>query len=75
MHIYRRFTIAALALLALSGTIIAADEVTIAYQTGVDPAKVAQADGLYEKATGARINWRKFDAGAEVLTAIASGDV
>jgi taurine ABC transporter substrate-binding protein len=45
------------------------------YQTGVDPAKVAQADGLYEKATGARINWRKFDAGAEVLTAIASGDV
>jgi taurine transport system substrate-binding protein len=36
---------------------------------------VAQADGLYEKATGATINWRKFDAGAEVLTAIASGDV
>lgn len=75
MPIHRRFTIAALALLAFSGVIRAADQVTIAYQTGVDPAKVAQADGLYEKATGAKINWRKFDAGAEVLTAVASGDV
>lgn len=75
MRIFRRLTAAALALLAFSTTSFAADEVTIAYQTGVDPAKVAQADGAFEKATGARINWRKFDAGAEVLTAIASGDV
>lgn len=75
MHIHRRFTLAALALLVFSGITRAADEVTIAYQTGVDPAKVAQADGLFEKTTGAKINWRKFDAGAEVLTAIASGDV
>lgn len=75
MNIYRRFTVAALTVLAFSGPTLAAETVTIAYQTGVDPAKVAQADGLYEKATGATINWRKFDAGAEVLTAIASGDV
>lgn len=75
MNIYRRFTVAALTALAFSGPTLAAETVTIAYQTGVDPAKVAQADGLYEKATGATINWRKFDAGAEVLTAIASGDV
>ena len=75
MNIYRRFIVAALTVLAFSGPTLAAETVTIAYQTGVDPAKVAQADGLYEKATGATINWRKFDAGAEVLTAIASGDV
>ena len=49
--------------------------VTIAYQTGADPAKVAQADGIYEKATGWKINWRKFDTGADVIAAIASGDV
>ncbi|BCL74610.1 taurine ABC transporter substrate-binding protein [Jeongeupia sp. HS-3] len=52
-----------------------ADEVTIAYQTTVEPAKVAQADGSYEKATGSKISWRKFESGAEVITAVASGDV
>lgn len=78
MNIAKRTTLAALvslALLPLANTARAADEVTIAYQTGVDPAKVSQADGVYEKVTGAKINWRKFDAGAEVITAIASGDV
>ena len=49
--------------------------VTIAYQTGVDPSKVAQADGLYEKATGRVISWRKFESGSEVIAAVASGDV
>lgn len=49
--------------------------ITIGYQTGVDPAKVAQAEGAYEKALGLKIDWRKFDSGADVITAIASGDV
>ncbi|MEC5206769.1 taurine transport system substrate-binding protein [Vogesella perlucida] len=52
-----------------------AEDVTIAYQTGVDPSKVPQANGEYEKATGAKINWRKFESGAEVVAAVASGDV
>jgi len=52
-----------------------AGEVTIGYQTGVEPAKVALADGEYEKATGTKINWRKFDNGAELIRAMASGDV
>ena len=30
---------------------------------------------LYEKATGATIDWRKFDSGADVIAAIASGSV
>ncbi|WP_029356739.1 taurine ABC transporter substrate-binding protein [Bosea sp. 117] len=74
----RRHLLAATAALALSaaaiGTAFAAD-VTIGYQTGADPAKVAQASGAYEKATKANINWRKFDSGADVIAAIASGDV
>ncbi|GAA5786297.1 taurine ABC transporter substrate-binding protein [Chitiniphilus shinanonensis] len=66
-----------LSALSLAGAALAvhAADVTIAYQTTVEPAKVAQADGAYEKASGASIDWRKFESGAEVITAVASGDV
>lgn len=68
--------LAAATVLALSNFAVAADqEVTIAFQTDVDPAKVAQADGEYEKATGWKINWRQFNSGSEVFAALASGDV
>lgn len=70
---FQRFVAAAFSLL-LSGAAFAA-EVTVGYQTGVEPAKASLADGLYEKATGAKINWRKFDNGAELVRALASGDV
>jgi len=53
----------------------AAEPLTIGYQSTVEPAKVAQADGLYEKAIGRPIEWRKFDSGADVIAAIASGGV
>jgi taurine transport system substrate-binding protein len=53
----------------------AQDKIRVAYQTVVEPAKVSQADGLYEKATGKAIEWRKFESGAEVITAVASGDI
>lgn len=66
---------AAVALSLAAWSVQAAETVTIAYQTGVDPSKVAQADGVYEKTTGAAINWRKFESGAEVIAAVASGDV
>jgi len=58
-----------------TGAAFAQDSVRVAYQTVVEPAKVAQADGLYEKATGKTIDWRKFESGAEVITAVASGDI
>jgi taurine transport system substrate-binding protein len=58
-----------------AGGSIAQEAVRVAYQTVVEPAKIAQADGLYEKATGKSIDWRKFESGAEVITAIASGDI
>ena len=68
-----------LAALSLAGASFfaqaASSDVTVAYQTTVDPAKVAKADGAYEKATDAKINGRKFDNGADIIAAIASGDV
>ncbi|MGF6225253.1 taurine ABC transporter substrate-binding protein [Pseudomonas frederiksbergensis] len=65
----------AVAFLASASFLAQAADVTVAYQTTVDPAKVAQADGTYEKATNATIDWRKFDSGADIIAAIASGDV
>ena len=44
--------------LLLSFGVNAAD-LTVGYQTGVDPSKVPQADGLYEKAIGEKIAWRR----------------
>lgn len=51
------------------------EKVVIAYQTGVDPTKVAQANGEYEKIIQQAIEWKKFDTGADVVNALASGDV
>ncbi|NMX89912.1 MULTISPECIES: taurine ABC transporter substrate-binding protein [unclassified Pseudomonas] len=54
---------------------VQAANLTIGYQTGIDPSKVPQADGVYEQAIGEKIDWRRFNSGPEVITAIASGDV
>jgi taurine transport system substrate-binding protein len=50
-------------------------EVTVAYQTSAEPAKVAQADNTFAKESGATVDWRKFDSGASIVRALASGDV
>lgn len=74
----RIFLAASTALFGLvtAGTVWAHDsKINIGYQTVVEPSKVPQADGEYEKATNAHINWRKFDSGADVIAAIASGDL
>ncbi|MEC9367714.1 MAG: taurine ABC transporter substrate-binding protein [Pseudomonadota bacterium] len=64
------------ALVMGAGVTLAADkEVTIGYQLIYNPWKVAIADGAFEKATGYKIRWEKFDSGAKVITAMASGDV
>lgn len=52
-----------------------AADLTVGYQTGIDPSKVPQADGSYEKATGQKIDWRRFNSGPEVVAALASGDL
>ncbi|MGU3399708.1 taurine ABC transporter substrate-binding protein [Brucellaceae bacterium D45D] len=67
-------SVAAMGIVA-AGTAWADTKINIGYQTVVEPSKVPQADGAYEKATNAAINWRKFDSGADVIAAIASGDI
>ena len=52
-----------------------AKEVTVAYQQIAGPMIVAIANGTIEKATGYKINWRQFESGAKVATAMTSGDV
>ncbi|UNK40225.1 taurine ABC transporter substrate-binding protein (plasmid) [Shinella sp. H4-D48] len=79
MTITRRTLLAATAALAMAtsfSTAHAADvTLNIGYQPIVEPSRVPQADGTYEKATGAKINWQKFDGGADVIAAIASGSL
>lgn len=68
---------AALTLAAGAGFQAQAADVTlnIGYQPIVEPSRVPQADGAYEQATGAKINWQKFDGGADVIAAVASGSL
>lgn len=68
------FTLLAAAL-SLNAFSAQAVDVTIAYQTSAEPAKVAQADDTFAKASGAKVDWRKFDSGSSVVRALASGDV
>lgn len=74
MAVTARLTLlaAALALLAFQADAV---NVTVAYQTSAEPAKVAQADNRFASESGASVDWRKFDSGAGVLRALASGDV
>lgn len=53
----------------------AAGKVVVAYQTDALPSSVAIANGDFAKATGAEIDFRKFNSGADIFAAIASGDV
>jgi taurine transport system substrate-binding protein len=70
------FSVIMVLALCLTGSVLAADkEVTIGYQLIYNPWKVAIVDGAFEKATGYKINWKKFDSGAKVINAMASGDV
>lgn len=52
-----------------------AKPVTIGYQSMINPWKVGIHSGTIAAATGREIKWRKFNSGAEVVTAMASGDV
>ncbi len=76
--IRRRFgylVIFASILLFVNVAVAADKEITVGYQLVYNPWKVAIANGTFEKATGYKINWRKFDSGSKVITAMASGDV
>ena len=53
----------------------AAQEVTVGYQLIYNPWKVPIADDTFSEATGWDVEYRQFDSGAKVITAMASGDV
>ena len=77
MFLGKTFLAAALGALALmTGAAQAADRpVVVGYQTDALPSSVGIANGDFEKATGAKIDLRRFNSGAEIFAAIASGDV
>lgn len=50
-------------------------DLRIGWQQIVEPSRVPQAEGAYEKATGATISWNQFGGGADVVAAIASGAI
>nr|MDQ6917251.1 ABC transporter substrate-binding protein [Pseudomonadota bacterium] len=49
--------------------------VTFAHQDMMNPWRWVQQSQEIEKATGFKINWRKFGGGGDVIRAMASGDV
>jgi taurine transport system substrate-binding protein len=70
-------TCAAAALAALLATSAGAQdkEVTFAHQDMVVPFRALIDSGELEKATGYKINWKKFTGGGDVIRAMASGDI
>src|SRR5215216_2695177 len=73
----RRTIIAALfaASLAAPSALAQTKEVTFAHQDMLDPYRAMIDSGEIEKATGYKINWRKFGGGGDVIRAMASGDI
>lgn len=52
-----------------------AEVIHVGYVTGVEPAKAGIGDGSFERSAGQKIEWRRFDNGAEVVRALAAGDL
>ena len=61
--------------LAAFGAHAETKSVVVGYQTDAQPSSVAIANGEFDKATGFKIDFRRFNSGAEIFAAIASGDV
>ncbi len=53
----------------------AGGKIVVGYQTDALPSSVGIANGDFAKTTGATIDFRKFNSGADIFAAIASGDV
>ena len=51
------------------------NEVTVGYQLSYAPWEVAIQARAFEESTGYRIDWRRFDSGAKVVSAMVLGDV
>lgn len=71
---FRRTLTAAAALMALASA-AGAETVVIGHFGNPTPMQVAAAEGKFAEATGWDIEWRKFASGADVIAAMASGDI
>lgn len=67
--------LAAILISALGASSALAVDLRIGWQPIVEPSRVPQADGAYEAATGANVSWNRFEGGADVIAAIASGSI
>jgi len=65
----------AITALVASGAAFAQQAVTVGHFGVPTPWKAAVENGAFEEATGWEIDWRKFDSGANVISALASGDI
>ena len=74
-HIIKTVLFSASLMLVLSGQAWAQKKVIIGNFGDPAPFEAAAADGRFEKATGWTIEWRKFNSGAEVNAAMASGAI
>src|SRR6218665_3116657 len=79
MSIARRnllsLAVAGIALTGFGVPAAQAVDLRIGWQPLVEPSRVPQADGTYETATGATVTWNRFEGGADVIAAIASGSI
>lgn len=67
--------IGVLAMAVSSGAVAAEKSITVGHFGVPTPWKAAAADGAFEEATGWEIEWRQFDSGSKVYSAMASGDI
>lgn len=67
--------VAALLLAGATSTAAMAEKIVIGHFGTPIPMQAAAAAGEFEKATGWEIEWRKFGSGAEIIAAMASGDL
>ncbi len=59
----------------LMGTAMAQETIIVGHFGNPTPDQVAAAEGKFSEATGWDIEWRKFNAGTDVIAAMASGDI
>lgn len=77
-----KWFLAAAVLILAEGTLVSGlsaqakpDQVTIGYQVIPNAEIVGKQLGWFEKELGVKINWKQFDSGRDVNTAIAAGSV
>ncbi len=67
--------LAAVLLASATSSAAMAEKIVIGHFGTPIPMQAAAAAGEFEKATGWEIEWRKFGSGAEIIAAMASGDL